>query len=106
MGVVEESVKSATWIPRMMDFHLPKEEEEVSTPQSEVSVLADRANETNIPLNTKSPIRRHRKTMSESRSRVRKGRSPPQVHREEEIILDLANNQTITYRPRRSKYDV
>jgi hypothetical protein len=112
MPLVEESVSTATWLPRVGDFegyiHLFDDDSAPSpgspSPMDDVSnALADRKNAANLPeAKVTTPVE-HRKSLSDGPRKSTRKSKPTAARLESDWSNGLA---TPTYKPRKSKYDV
>ena len=117
MHVVEENVSSATWLPRVSDFEgYTRLFEDPSPPSpecvtpmtdesdvlSQMRILEDKINGTNVPENSPSTPLVHRKPpVDGTRKSARKSKPPASVDQGGESPAE-----TPPYKPRRSKYDL
>jgi hypothetical protein len=125
MPVVEESVRAASWLPRVADFKeynrlleeggmsqgcaSPMMEDGVSaaysSPSTGQQILGDR---TNIPeqMTPSTPVVRRKMPIDGTRKSARKAKPSA---RSTEVNLSAGStspSETPTYKPRRSKYDI
>jgi hypothetical protein len=115
MQSIEESMSTATWLPRLADFeytNIGLFEETPLTPKSpdigpstpmedvEKGVLEERSSTAeNVPEPQTPVVQRKTKKGDGTRKSARKTRSPKRLEKESE-------SHEITYRPRKSKYDI
>ena len=110
MPSVEESMSTATWLPRMADFagYTPPFDDaapsferpplDMSTP----TVLMDRMNGSSLPGIPASTPLVHKPQIDGTRKSTRKSKRSASI----DVIVETPEAARSTYKPRKSKYDI